>query len=40
MRIYPHSQNSGGFFVAVIEKVAEYGTVDKYNENQTIKKYL
>ncbi|KAJ3012948.1 tRNA (cytosine(34)-C(5))-methyltransferase [Thoreauomyces humboldtii] len=29
IRIYPHLQNTGGFFVAVLEKVAAYGSLDK-----------
>ncbi|KAI8817926.1 cytosine(34)-C(5)-methyltransferase [Fimicolochytrium jonesii] len=29
VRVYPHDQNTGGFFVAVLEKVAPYGALDK-----------
>jgi hypothetical protein len=34
LRIYPHLQNSGGFFVAVFEKITEFGSIDKYNSSQ------
>ncbi|KAI8904638.1 S-adenosyl-L-methionine-dependent methyltransferase [Powellomyces hirtus] len=29
IRVYPHAQNTGGFFVAVLEKVAQYGALDR-----------
>ncbi|RKO95493.1 S-adenosyl-L-methionine-dependent methyltransferase, partial [Caulochytrium protostelioides] len=29
MRIYPHYQDTGGFFVAVLEKVSEFGQMDQ-----------
>ncbi|KAI8906840.1 S-adenosyl-L-methionine-dependent methyltransferase [Gorgonomyces haynaldii] len=32
LRIYPFSQNTGGFFVAVLEKVGDYGALDKRNK--------
>ena len=32
MRIYPFDQNTGGFFVAVLEKVAAFGSIDKSND--------
>jgi 16S rRNA C967 or C1407 C5-methylase (RsmB/RsmF family) len=28
MRVYPHHQNTGGFFVAVIEKISGFGSLD------------
>lgn len=28
IRVYPHMQNTGGFFIAVLKKVAPYGVVD------------
>ncbi|OAJ44123.1 hypothetical protein BDEG_27388 [Batrachochytrium dendrobatidis JEL423] len=31
MRVYPYMQNGGGFFVAVIEKIASIGTMDNYS---------
>jgi hypothetical protein len=31
LRIYPHLQNTGGFFVAVIEKVGAFGSIDRAN---------
>ena len=31
LRIYPHSQNTGGFFVAVLEKTAAIGRIDNAN---------
>jgi 16S rRNA C967 or C1407 C5-methylase (RsmB/RsmF family) len=31
IRIYPHLQNTGGFFVAVIEKVGAFGSIDRVN---------
>lgn len=31
LRVYPHLQDTGGFFVAVLQKVADYGRVDKHN---------
>ncbi|KAI8900016.1 S-adenosyl-L-methionine-dependent methyltransferase [Globomyces pollinis-pini] len=34
MRIYPFSQNSGGFFVAVLEKVTSFGSLDKFNQRK------
>ncbi|KAJ3121048.1 tRNA (cytosine(34)-C(5))-methyltransferase [Nowakowskiella sp. JEL0407] len=30
MRVYPHLQDTGGFFVTVIEKVQEYGPIDAF----------
>ncbi|KAJ1545263.1 hypothetical protein HK096_006611, partial [Nowakowskiella sp. JEL0078] len=38
VRIFPHMQNTGGFFVAVIEKVANYGPIDVFltGENDEI----
>jgi 16S rRNA methyltransferase RsmB/F len=29
LRIYPQDQNTGGFFVAVLEKVSDFGSVDR-----------
>ncbi|KAI8589072.1 NOL1/NOP2/Sun domain family, member 2 [Geranomyces variabilis] len=29
LRVYPHDQNTGGFFVAVLEKVKPYGALDR-----------
>jgi 16S rRNA C967 or C1407 C5-methylase (RsmB/RsmF family) len=34
MRIYPFSHNCGGFFVAVFEKVANYGSIDRFNQSK------
>ena len=34
LRIYPQDQNHGGFFVAVLEKVREFGSIDRFNNRQ------
>lgn len=40
IRIYPFLQNTGGFFVAVFEKVKQFGSVDKYNQRRKDKKNI
>lgn len=35
MRLYPFLQNTGGFFVAVLEKVGIYGALDRYGSNHS-----
>ncbi|KAH6561543.1 hypothetical protein BASA50_009538 [Batrachochytrium salamandrivorans] len=37
MRVYPYMQNGGGFFLAVIEKTAPFGTMDTYSATQNEK---
>ncbi|KAJ3305691.1 hypothetical protein HDV03_001099 [Kappamyces sp. JEL0829] len=32
MRIYPHHQNTGGFFIAVLEKLGPFGPLDRGRE--------
>lgn len=34
LRIFPHLQDTGGFFVAVFEKVAPYGSLDLYEKKK------
>ncbi|KND03593.1 uncharacterized protein SPPG_01069 [Spizellomyces punctatus DAOM BR117] len=34
LRVYPFLQNTGGFFVAVLEKVASYGALDRIPGNE------
>ncbi|KAI9092882.1 hypothetical protein DFS34DRAFT_632211 [Phlyctochytrium arcticum] len=34
LRVYPHLQNTGGFFVAVLEKVQPFGSIDKPLANE------
>jgi tRNA (cytosine34-C5)-methyltransferase len=40
LRIYPHFQNCGGFFVAVLEKVSNYGAIDNGKEPKVKKRYF
>ena len=39
IRVYPHLQNYGGFFVAVFEKTAEYGTLHRGKPPKNKKRY-
>jgi 16S rRNA C967 or C1407 C5-methylase (RsmB/RsmF family) len=37
LRIFPHLQDTGGFFVAVFEKVAPFGSLDLFEKRKTEK---
>ncbi|ORX46233.1 multisite-specific tRNA:(cytosine-C(5))-methyltransferase [Piromyces finnis] len=37
LRIFPHLQDTGGFFVAVFEKVAPFGSLDLFEKKKTEK---
>ena len=37
IRVYPFSQNTGGFFVAVFEKLSAFGSVDRANERRDLR---